>query len=100
MEQTNKITAGTVARTAVLALALINQVLVILGRPIIEIADEQITQIITLGFTIVTAVINWWYNASFTRAAIVSDDIMHKIKDGTIDITQVKAFAENQNETK
>ena len=79
-QQTNKISAGTIARTIILVLALVNQVLVMLGRPVIEIADEQITQIITLGFTIVTAVINWWFNNSYTQAALEGDKVMRALK--------------------
>ncbi|MGI6349267.1 MAG: phage holin [Eubacteriales bacterium] len=81
MDKKIKISAGTIARTAVLALALINQVLVILGRPVIEIADEQVTQFVTVGFTVASAVISWWYNNSFTAAARAGDKLMYEIKE-------------------
>ena len=38
----NKISAGTIARTAVLALALINQLLSALGKPVLPIESAQL----------------------------------------------------------
>ncbi len=68
-----KISAGTIARTIVLALALVNQVLVALGISPIEIGDETITTVVSLIFTIVAAVAAWWKNNSFTAKAIAAD---------------------------
>lgn len=62
----NKISAGTIARTAVLALALINQLLSALGKPVLPIESAQLEQLISTGFTTVSALVNWWYNNSFT----------------------------------
>lgn len=68
-----KVTAGTIARTIILILALINQILTSTGHPVIPISDETVTQVVTLIFTIVTALIAWWKNNSFTQAAIAGD---------------------------
>ena len=82
MEQhVNKVTAGTIARTIILVLALANQALVIAGKPVIEIENEQIEQLVTLAFTIVASVVAWWKNNSFTAAAIEGDKVMHALKD-------------------
>ena len=48
---TNKISAGTIARTVVLLLALVNQVLSMLGVQTIPIADEDINTLIATGWT-------------------------------------------------
>ena len=72
-----KISAGTIARTIILALALVNQVLVALGVSPIEIGDETITTVVSLLFTIVAAVVAWWKNNSFTSKAIAADEYMH-----------------------
>ena len=71
-----KISAGTIARTAVLVLALTNQILNALGYQIIDIADEDINTLITTGFTVVSSLIAWWKNNSFTKAARVGDAVM------------------------
>lgn len=76
-----KISKGTIIRTIVLALALINQVLAAMGKNVINIADEDINALISAGFTIVSAICAWWKNNSFTQAAIEADNYMHEVKD-------------------
>ena len=75
-----KIELGTIIRTVVLALALINQVLTMSGHSPIPISDEQVTEVITLVATIGAAVWSWWKNNSYTQAAITGDETMKEIK--------------------
>ena len=70
------ITAGTIARTACLALALTNQILTCFGVQVLPITDDQLNTLITTGLTVGTSVVNWWYNNSFTTAAIKADQAM------------------------
>ena len=76
----NKISAGTIARTAVLALALINQLLSALGKPVLPIESGTLEHLISTGFTTVSALVNWWYNNSFTPEAIEADAFMARMK--------------------
>ncbi len=78
-----KISSGTIARTIILALALINQLLTATGHNVINIADEDINMLVSTSFTIVTAIVAWWKNNSFTKAAIEADKVMKEKKDGT-----------------
>lgn len=73
-----KITAGTIARTICLALALINQVLVMTGHSVIPIEDGTVEVLVTNFATIATALVAWWKNNSFTPKAIVADKQLHK----------------------
>ena len=75
-----KISKGTLIRTIVLALALINQVLAMLGLSPLNIADDDISTVISTAWTIISAVVAWWKNNSFTDAAIRADDFMHELK--------------------
>lgn len=76
----NKITAGSIARTLILIIALVNQVLTSTGHAIFPFTDEQITQYVTAIFTIVTAIVAWWKNNSFTKAALEGDKVMKELK--------------------
>ena len=67
------ISAGTIARTACLLLALTNQVLSALGKPVLPIESATVEQLVTAGITTVTAIVAWWKNNSFTRAALEAD---------------------------
>lgn len=77
-----KIKTDTIVRTAVLALALINQILVTTGRSVIPVSDEQVTEMITLVLTVGSALWAWWKNNSFTKEAIAADDYMNDLKQG------------------
>ena len=71
---TRTVSAATIARTAVLALALINQILSAAGKPVLPIESAQLEQLISTGFTTVSALVNWWFNNSFTQAALAGDE--------------------------
>lgn len=75
-----KVNKMTVARTIILVLALINQCLVVAGKPIIEIADETITEVVSLVWTIGASVWAWWKNNSFSQSAMLADVYMESIK--------------------
>ena len=74
------VSTATLARTAVLALALINQILSALGKPMLPIDSTQLEQLISTGFTTVSALVNWWYNNSFTKEAIQADAEFERLK--------------------
>ena len=75
-----RITAGTLARTVILALALINQCLVMSGVSTMPILEEQVETLVSTGATVVTVVIAWWKNNSFTKAAKEGDTVMRTEK--------------------
>ncbi|WP_423406005.1 phage holin [Faecalibacterium prausnitzii] len=75
-----KISTGTLARTAVLLLALTNQVLSALGKPVLPIESQTVEQLVTAGITTVAALISWWNNNSFTQAAIQADAELERLK--------------------
>ena len=76
----NKISAGTIARTACLLLALTNQILSACGKPVLPIENATVEQLVTAGITTVAALIAWWKNNSFTTAAIQADKYLEDKK--------------------
>lgn len=72
----------TIIRTVCLVLALINQALTLAGHSLLPITDEQVSEGLTLLFTIVTSLWAWWKNNSFTKAAIEADEVMRINKAG------------------
>ena len=77
---TRTVSAATIARTAVLAMALINQILSAMGKPLLPIDSAQLEQLISTGFTTVSALVNWWFNKSFTKEAIQADAEFERLK--------------------
>lgn len=74
------ISAGTIARTACLLLALTNQVLSALGKPVLPIESATVEQLVTAGITTVAALVAWWKNNSFTAAALEADKTFERLK--------------------
>lgn len=77
--------ADTIARTIVLFLALANQVMVACGWSPIELEENNIYALTSTVATIVVAIWSWWKNNSFTKAALVADEVLKEEKsNGTI----------------
>ena len=74
------ISTSTITRTAVLLLALANQLLSACGKPVLPIESSTVEQLVTAGITTVTALVAWWENNSFTTAAIEADDYLDHIR--------------------
>ena len=77
-----KIKKDTIARTIVLAIALLNQILAVTGKEIFPVTEEQVYQMVTLLVTIGAAVWAWWENNSFTRHAILADEYLKELNEG------------------
>ena len=72
------ITKGTLIRTILLVLALINQILAVFGKSPIPIDDDTVTNLISTAWTVIASLIAWWKNNSFTNKAIKADKVLTK----------------------
>ena len=86
----NKVSASTIIRTVILAIALFNQVLTSFGKNPLPISESDLYNVLTEIFTIVAAIVAWWENNSFTKAAIAADRAYDEIQSG-IGETEVEA---------
>ena len=68
--------SDTIARTIVLALALLNQILAIVGHETIAFTDNDIYQLVSLCWTIGASLVAWWKNNSFTGNAQKADKML------------------------
>lgn len=75
-----KPSAGTIARTICLVLALINMVLSAMGKPMLPIENSTIEALVTSALTVAASVAAWWKNNSFTKPAIIADENLHLMK--------------------
>ena len=72
-----KVEKMTIVRTAVLAFALINQVLTISGYNPLPFTDEEFGQAVSMVLTAGASLWAWWKNNSFTQNAIIADEYLH-----------------------
>ena len=75
-----KVKPATVARTVVLALALVNQLLSASGKSPLPIDSARVEQWVTAGLTTAAAIWAWWENNSFSQEAMQADTYMAQLK--------------------
>lgn len=76
----NKISKGTIIRTACLFLTLINALLAMFGKSPLPIDDAMIEQTVSAVFIFAASIAAWWKNNSFTEAAREADAILSDLK--------------------
>lgn len=77
-----KVKGETIARTVVTLLALINSVLVIMGKNVLPWTEDEIYQACTAVLAVATTIWSWWKNNSFTFAALKADEYKDDLKAG------------------
>ena len=73
-------TAGTIARTFVLAVALVNQICVASGHTLIAVDDDTLYDAVSTVVTVASALVAWWKNNSFSYAALKGDERMKELR--------------------
>ena len=51
------------------------------GKQVLNIADDDIYQVVSILFTIGASAVAWWKNNSFTQEAIKADEVMTELKE-------------------
>lgn len=74
------VSAGTIARTIVFAVAWINQLFAFNGLPVIDFDPDATYLAISSTITFVVSVWTYWKNNSFTAAAKAGDLIMGRVR--------------------
>lgn len=75
-----KANKGTIIRTAVLALALINTALQLFNKSPLPIDNETIEKVVSFIFMLAASLAAWWKNNSFRRPAIQGDILKNRLK--------------------
>ena len=80
MEKLKKIDKFTLIRTIILFIALTNQFLVVVGKSPLPIEHASIELLVSTLWTVITAIIAWWKNNSFTTKAIEAQEILNYLR--------------------
>lgn len=94
------ITAEAVTGVLVLFVALINAILQMLGFNTLPIADDNISNIVSIVFLITTALYNTYKNRNVSTASQVAQNITDAIKNGELLIEDVNTLLEKCKESK
>lgn len=79
-EEKLKPTKGTITRTAVLVVSIVNLVLNATGHSTLPFTSAEVSGAIADIFMIVASLVAWWKNQSFTEEAVLSDMWLRKMK--------------------
>ena len=94
------ITAEAVTGVLVLLVALINAVLQMVGYNTLPIADDNISNIVSIIFLIITTLYNTYKNRNVSTASQVAQNITDAIKNGELLIEDVNTLLEKCKESK
>ena len=75
-----KISKGTIVRTIVLAVVLLNLLLKALGKPIVDVDESSILYWLEFAIEIAVIIVNFWKNNSFSPAAIKADEFLKELR--------------------
>lgn len=75
-----KVTKGTVVRTVMMIVVLVNLVLKALGHDIIRVDESSLAGFIECGVNAVTLVLCFWKNNSFSEKAKTADIYLEKLR--------------------
>lgn len=90
---------STYVSAVVLIFTMANYVLNIMGKPVININENEIAAWVTAIVGVVGIVYSWYKNQSITHPAQVADDVMKILKDGRITISELEDFIARYSET-
>lgn len=76
-----KISKGTIVRTILLLIALINMGLQHFGIDVIKVDESEIASIVEYIIQIAIIVVGFWKNNSYTEKAIKADETLRKLKE-------------------
>lgn len=100
LEQINvkDIKASTYVSAVVLIFTMVNYVLNIMGKPVININENEIAAWVTAIVGVVGIIYSWYKNQSITKPAQVADDVMQILKDGKITFAELEDFVAKYSE--
>lgn len=76
-----KISKGTIVRTIMLVIVIINMILQKCGHDIINVNESQILSALEYIIEIAIIAVNWWKNNSFTDNAKKADEFLKNLKE-------------------
>lgn len=100
LEQINvkDIKASTYVSAVVLIFTMVNYVLNIMGKPVININENEIAAWVTAIVGVAGIIYSWYKNQSITKPAQVADDVMQILKDGKITLAELEYFVAKYSE--
>ncbi len=75
-----KISKGTIVRTVMLVIVIINLVLKQLGHDLINVSESEILSVVEMIIELAVIVVSFWKNNSYSEKAIKADEFLAVLK--------------------
>lgn len=75
------ISKGTIVRTIMLVIVIINMILQHFGLDIINVNESEILSLVEILLELAVIIVSFWKNNSFTEKAIEADKFLKKLKE-------------------
>lgn len=79
------ISKGTIVRTIMLIIVIVNLILKACGKPLIDVEEHTLFYWLEVVLEIGVIITTFWKNNSFSKAAIKADEFLRKLKNGESD---------------
>lgn len=76
-----KISKGTIVRTIMLVIVIINLVLKQLGHDLINVSESEILSAVEMLIELAVIAVSFWKNNSYTQNAIKADEFLKNLKE-------------------
>lgn len=77
-----KISKGTIVRTIMLIIVVVNMILQHFGIDIINVNESEVLSFVEIVLELAVIVVTFWKNNSFTEKAIKADEFLKTLKEG------------------
>lgn len=77
-----KVTKGTIVRTIMLGIVLINMILRKAGVDVIGVEESQVAGFVEMVIEVAVIITTFWKNNSFSQKAIKADEYLKELKGG------------------
>lgn len=76
-----KISKGTIVRTVMLIIVVLNMILKHFGLDVINVSESEILSVLEMLIEIAVIIVTFWKNNSFTNKAIKADEFLKTLKE-------------------
>lgn len=76
-----KISKGTIVRTIMLAVVVLNMILKHFGFDVINVTESEILSTVEILIELAVIIVSFWKNNSFTEKAIQADEFLKNLKE-------------------
>ena len=76
-----KISKGTIVRTVMLIIVVLNMILKHFGLDVINVSESEILSVLEMLIEIAVIIVTFWKNNSFTDKAIKADEFLKTLKE-------------------